>query len=86
MISLCCYFQYYVAVFAAAHMLLMAIWLNLIRTNFCEKPVCEKFFVAVMALVWSFCFFNLKVSQNIHKHLCVYGQMQAKSVFITYWL
>lgn len=44
-------------------MLLMGIWLNLIRTNFCEKPVCEKFFVVVMALVWSFCFFNLKVSR-----------------------
>lgn len=57
--------QFYLGVFMAIHFVMMCIWIWQLKTNFCERRNCEPMFVLVMALIWSFCFLNIKVFYGI---------------------
>ncbi|PIK61430.1 hypothetical protein BSL78_01651 [Apostichopus japonicus] len=74
-------FKAYVFLVIAIHWFVMAVWVFLQNTDFCSSWFEERLFNAVIAVVYIFCFFNLKEGTSRYRVFIFYSVIFVENVF-----
>ncbi|PIK35948.1 hypothetical protein BSL78_27223 [Apostichopus japonicus] len=74
-------FKAYVFLVITIHWFVMAVWVFLQNTDFCSSWFEERLFNAVIAVVYIFCFFNLKEGTSRYRVFIFYSVIFVENVF-----
>eukprot|EP00057_Strongylocentrotus_purpuratus_P026360 XP_011680834.1 PREDICTED: uncharacterized protein LOC590700 [Strongylocentrotus purpuratus] len=79
-------FKAYIFLAVGIHWIGMMVWVHLQKTDFCTHPLEERLFNCVVAVIYIFCFFNLKEGKSRKRVLVFYSIMFVENtVLLLVW-
>ncbi|XP_043916172.1 XK-related protein 8 [Protopterus annectens] len=79
-------FNYFIGLHFIVICATMFLWVNLQNTTFMGNPCLEKFYQAVVSVVWYFCWFNVAEGRTLFRSLVYHAFLLVDSaILLTFW-